>query len=77
MRSAKPKPIFRGRTIAAVGHLGGSEKWTDDNIARWIGWRKGKFVRDERQIREMLGEGQITHLICTTKEFRRMGSLGT
>ncbi|KAK3296244.1 uncharacterized protein B0H64DRAFT_461274 [Chaetomium fimeti] len=46
MRSRKEKPIFRGLTIAAVGNLGGSAQWTDTNIARWVGLREGRFVRD-------------------------------
>jgi hypothetical protein len=78
MREVKPKPIFRGLTIVAVGDLGGSTQWTDTNMARWIGLREGKFVRDERLVREMLGEShQVTHLVCSGKEFRRMGGLGT
>ncbi|KAH6841105.1 hypothetical protein B0I37DRAFT_357920 [Chaetomium sp. MPI-CAGE-AT-0009] len=46
MRTRKEKPIFRGLTIAAVGNLGGSAQWTDANLARWVGLREGRFVRD-------------------------------
>lgn len=46
MRARKEKPIFRGLTIAAVGSLGGSAQWSDANIARWVGLREGRFVRE-------------------------------
>ncbi|KAL2134271.1 hypothetical protein VTI74DRAFT_638 [Chaetomium olivicolor] len=77
MRARKEKPIFRGLTIAAVGDLGGSAQWTDTNIARWVGLREGKFVRDwelGKEAESAVEEG-ITHVVCSQEEFRRRESL--
>jgi hypothetical protein len=111
MRTRKEKPIFRGLTIAGAGPLGGSEQWTDANIARWVGLRAGKFVRvgsgscsgsgvengkekgkgkgDRDGIGGTGGGGaccgddklsglgeEVTHVVCTREEFRRMGGVG-
>ncbi|KAL2271880.1 hypothetical protein VTJ83DRAFT_1251 [Remersonia thermophila] len=54
---AKPKPIFRHLVIAGVGDLnnrqGGTEQWTDANIARSIeivtlDWLEDSMFRDKR-----------------------------
>jgi hypothetical protein len=77
MRTAKPKPIFRGLTIAAVGDLrreNGSDQWTDPNITRWVTLREGRFVRLDPHAANLSTE--VTHVICSEEEFRRRGLLG-
>ncbi|EAQ88985.1 hypothetical protein CHGG_05604 [Chaetomium globosum CBS 148.51] len=60
MRTRKEKPIFRGLTIAAVGSLGGSAQWSDTNIARWVGLREGRFVRDGVGVGVVAGGGSLS-----------------
>lgn len=62
------KPIFRGLTIAVVGDLGGNPSWTDTNITRWVELRKGRFVREMSD--------DVTHVLCSKEEFKRMGPMG-
>lgn len=76
MRTRKEKPIFRGQTIGAVGDLtraNGSNQWTDTNITRWVTLREGRFIRLDGHAASLREE--VTHVVCSKKEFERRGSL--
>lgn len=71
-RTRKERPIFRGLNIAVAGDLtSANSQWTDANIARWVGFREGRFVGSGEAI-----DGCVTHLVCEKGEFERHGSRG-
>ena len=46
--------------------LGG--QWTDVNIARWVGQRRGVFTAQM--------DDSVTHLLCSPDEFKNKGPRG-
>lgn len=64
---SSPKPIFRGRVIAAAGPL--PDKNTVESFKNWTKLRKGEFrtTFDER----------VTHLLCSEEQFNADNAIGS
>ncbi|KFG82135.1 anthranilate synthase component II [Metarhizium anisopliae] len=64
---SSPKPIFRGRVIAAAGPL--PDKNTVENFKNWTKLRKGEF-------RTTFDES-VTHLLCSEEQFNADNAIGS
>ena len=60
------RAIFKNVVLATAGPLPG--QLTDDNLARWMAFRKGSFSAELDEY--------VTHLLCTPELFEERGPRG-
>lgn len=60
------RAIFKNVVLATAGPLPG--QFTEDNLARWMAFRKGTFSAELHD--------DVTHLLCTAELFKERGPRG-